>query len=112
MNDVNLNGVTKDDFIEFVAATFFRVQAALSVLYVLQSFVVLLIQYYQNLSMSDSGSPMLRESLHRSVISSITSCISSILLAALLFFLAVPLARLVRRSLSQAWEPKPLAEQT
>ena len=107
MNDMNLNAVTKDDFIEFVAATFFRAQAALSVLYALQGVVFSIYQYHADESVRPWNSPTMMESLHRSFLISVASCISSLVMAVVFFFLAVPLARLIRRSLSHAWKPKP-----
>ena len=112
MNAMNLNAATRGDFIEFVAATFFRVQAALSVLNALQGLVFLITEYRQDASVSPSVSPLMRESLHRNFLNSATGCISSVVMAVVLFFLAVPLARLIRRSLSHAWEPKPQEART
>ena len=107
MNDMNLSGVTKDDFIEFVAATFFRVEAVLSVLYALQGVVFSIVQYRTEESVRSSGSSAARESFHQQSVLSATHQISSVVMALALFFLAVPLARLIRRSLSHAWETKP-----
>jgi hypothetical protein len=45
-----------------------------------------------------------RDSLHNVFLSSVASCIESVVMCALLFFLAVPLARLIRRSLTHAWD--------
>jgi len=109
MNNMNLSDATKDDFIEFIAATFFRVQAIVYVLDALQSFVFSLIALIESHEISSVGTPsssMIRNSVQSVLLSSVTSCLTTIALAVIFFFLAVPLARLIRRSLSHAWESK------
>jgi hypothetical protein len=108
MKAMNLSGVTKDDFIEFVAATYFRVQAILQALYALESLVTTFGLFVEDRQfappLGSAHSPIVRGSLHNVFISSVQSCIESVAMCALLFFLAVPLARLIRRSLSHACE--------
>jgi len=108
MKDMNLSATTKDDFIEFVAATYFRVQAALQALYALEILVTtcgLFVEDRQFAPPVDSShSPTVTRSLHNAFLTSVTLCIENVVICVLLFFLAVPLARLIRRSLSHAWE--------
>jgi hypothetical protein len=104
MKDMNLSATTKDDFIEFVAATYFRVQAILQALYAIQGLVFLFSEHLETASANSSGSALMKNSLHNVFLTSVTLCIESVVMCVLLFFLAVPLARLVRRSLSHAWE--------
>jgi hypothetical protein len=108
MNAMNLSATTKDDFIEFVAATYFRVQATLQALYALLSLVTTFGLFVEDRQfqppVDSSHSLTVTRSLHNALLTSVSLCIENVVMCVLLFFLAVPLARLVRRSLSHAWE--------
>jgi hypothetical protein len=51
----------------------------------------------------NSNYSIARDTLHRFFLDSIANCIENVVMCVLLFFLAVPLARLIRSSLSHAW---------
>jgi len=104
MGNMNLSNATKDDFIEFVAATYFRVQAILQALYALQGLVLIFVHYFLIAPASSSNLPMIKKSLPSVFLSSVTSCISDFVMVLVFFFLAVPLAHLIRRSLCHALE--------
>ena len=105
-----MKDMSKSELIELVTATFFRVQAALSVLWALKDLLGSIPASYALYSMSSlSGSKpqVLNESIHRMILASFFGSVGSLVTTVLLFFLAVPLARLISRGLSQALEPRP-----
>ena len=101
-----MKDMSKSELIELVAATFFRVQAALSVFWALKDLLGSIPASYALWSMSSlSGSKqqVLNESIHRMILASFFGSIASLVTAALLFFLAVPLARLLLAAFLKLW---------
>jgi hypothetical protein len=99
-----MKDMSKSELIELVAATFFRVQAALSVLWALKDLLGSIpasYALYSMSSLSDSKPQVLNESIHRMILASFFGSVESLVTAMLLFFSS--------RSVSSSNFPRPFS---
>jgi hypothetical protein len=102
-----MKDTTKAELIEAVAAAVFRVQALLTLFGAFRglgnvAFSVYVLETMPSLSPGSDWSKF----IHRSVTSFVGTFVCELFVAAILFFLAVPLARFISRGLAPALEPK------